>query len=138
MIELTEEMRAAFDTALTDGVPAIVATAGEAGMPDLAYKGSLMVWDNDRLAFWERVHGTTLQNMVENPHACVLYRNPSTRLAWKFFGAVTLEPTGELRDAVMAKTNEIELSRDPERKGIAVLIRVDKVMAAGRVLMERE
>lgn len=137
MIELTDEMRAAFATAIADGAPAVVATASKAGVPDVAYKGSLMVWDGERLAFWERAHGTTLRNMQENPHVTVLYRNPLTRLSWKFFGTAELFATGELRDAVMARTIDLELQRDPERKGIAVIIRVDRVVQAGQVIMER-
>jgi predicted pyridoxine 5'-phosphate oxidase superfamily flavin-nucleotide-binding protein len=138
MIELTDEMRAAFETAIADGAPALVATASKDGVPDVAYKGSVMVWDSERLAFWERAHGMTRRNMEENPHVTVLYRNPQTRLSWKFFGTAELVPSGELRDAVMARTIDLELQRDPERRGIAVLIRVDRVVQAGQVIMERE
>lgn len=138
MIELTDEMRAALESALTDGMPVIVATSGASGMPDVAFKGSAMVFDKDHLAFWERALGTTLRNMQENPQACLLYRNPTTRQAWKFFGAVELFPEGELREQIMARTNDIELSRDPEKKGVAVRIRVDRVLQAGQVIQERE
>lgn len=138
MIGLTDEMRDAFEAALLGGVPAIVATAGASGMPDIAFKGSLMVWDAEHLAFWERAHGTTLRNMQENPQACVLYRNPQTRTSWKFFGTVELLTEGELRAGIMARTNELELQRDPERKGVAALIRVDRVIQAGQVIMERD
>lgn len=137
MIALTDEMREALDDALTAGAPAIVATAGGSGMPDVAYKGSVMVWDADHLAFWERAHGTTLRNMEENGQACVLYRNPKTRQNWKFFGTVELLREGELRDGIMARTNELELQRDPDRKGVAALIRVDRVISGGQVIMER-
>jgi hypothetical protein len=136
-IELTDEMRAALASALTDAAPVIVASSGASGMPDIAFKGSAMVWDSEHLAFWERSRGQTLRNMQENPQLCLLYRNPATRTAWKFFGAATLHEDGETREQVMAKTNEIELSRDPERKGVAVVIRVDRVLQAGQVLMER-
>ncbi len=90
MIELTDEMKAAFATSLTDGAPVLVATAGKSGMPDMAYKGSFMVFDKDHVAFWERAHGTTLKNMTENPQVCVFYRNAATRLAWKMFGVAEL------------------------------------------------
>jgi hypothetical protein len=136
-IKLTEEMKNAFASALADGAPVIVATSGASGLPDVAYKGSAMVWDEDHLAFWERARGTTLRNMEENPQVCVLYRNPATRTAWKFFGAVELHPEGELRQQIMDHTIQLELDRDPERKGVAVLIRVDRVIQLGQVIMER-
>lgn len=136
-IALTEEMREAFETAITDGAPALVATASADGVPDMAYKGSVMVWDADHLAFWERAHGMTLRSMKENPNVCVLYRNPATRKAWKMWGVAELLAEGKLREEIMAKTVQIELDRDPERTGIAVLIRIDKVTQAGQVIMER-
>lgn len=138
MIELTQEMREALDSALADGLPVIVATSGAAGLPDLAYKGSALVWDTDHLAFWERAHGTTLRNLQENPQACLLYRNPAKRLAWKFFGTVELLTSGELREGIMERSPKAELDRDPDRKGVAVLIRIDRVLQGGQPLMERE
>lgn len=138
MIALTDEMKQALDAALSDGAPALVATAAASGEPDIAFKGSAMVWDAEHLAFWERSHGQTLANLRENPHVCLLYRNPATRLAWKFFGVAELLPGGDLRDQIMAKTNQIELDRDPERTGVAVLIRVDRVTRGREVLMQRD
>jgi hypothetical protein len=136
-VKLTEEMRTAFASSLADRAPVMVATSGGSGMPDIAFKGSAMVWDDDHLAFWERAHGTTLRNMQENPQVCLMYRNAETRTAWKFFGAAHLHPEGELRQEVMDRTIPIELDRDPDRKGVAVVIRVDKVIQLGQVIMER-
>lgn len=137
-IALTDQMREELATALDNKVPGLVGSASSDGMPDIAYKGSLMVWDGEHLAYWERVHGQTQRNLESNPGVCVLYRNPEAKLFWKFFGEAKVLPEGELRDAIMAKTNPIELDRDPERKGAAVLIRIDRVLQAGQVLMQRE
>lgn len=137
-IALTDQMRDELAAALDNKVPALVGSASPDGMPDIAYKGSVMVWDSEHLAFWERAHGQTRRNLEANPGVCVLYRNPESRLAWKFFGQAQVLPEGEVRDAIMAKTVQLELDRDPERKGAAVLIRVDRVMQAGQLLMERD
>ena len=136
-VKLTDEMREALANALTDRAPVTVATAGASGMPDIAYKGSAMVWDDDHLAFWERAHGTTLRNMQENPQICLLYRNPEKRQTWKFFGVCELHAEGSLRQEIMDRTIELELDRDPERKGVAVLIRIDRVLQLGQLVMER-
>lgn len=138
MIELTEEMKAAFETAIADGAPVIVASAGKSGMPDIAYKGSAMVFDKEHIAFWERALGTTFANLKENPGCCLLYRNPATRTAWKFFGEAEVLLEGDLRQQVMDRTIALELDRDPERKGAAIMVRIDRVVQAGKVLMERE
>lgn len=137
-IELTQEMREALDSAVKDGAPVVVASASASGMPDLAFKGSAMVWDTEHIAFWERSRGQTMRNLEENGQACLMYRNPATRLAWKFFGVARVLQDGELRTAIMDRTVQFELERDPERKGAAVLIRIDRVLQAGQVLMERD
>jgi predicted pyridoxine 5'-phosphate oxidase superfamily flavin-nucleotide-binding protein len=136
-VKLTNDMRTAFDNAIADRAPVMVATSGAGGMPDIAFKGSAMIWDDDHIAFWERALGTTLRNMEENPQVCLMYRNAETRTAWKFFGVATLHPEGETRQQVMDRTIQLELDRDPERKGVAVVIRIDKVIQLGQVIMER-
>ncbi|MBE0608779.1 MAG: pyridoxamine 5'-phosphate oxidase family protein [Dehalococcoidia bacterium] len=137
MIALTDEMKAAFETALADAAPVLVASAGKDGLPDIAFKGSAMIFDADHVAFWERALGTTFRNFQENPGACVLYRNAKTRTAWKMFGRATVLTEGEVRQQVMDRTIQFELDRDPERKGAAVMIRIDRVLQAGQVIMER-
>lgn len=131
-------MTTTIGTALADGAPALVASASKAGMPDMAFKGSVMVFDGEHLAFWERALATTLRNLEENPQVCVLYRNAQTRMAWKFFGVAQLHSDGAIREQIMSKTVEFELSRDPERKGVGVLIRVDRVLQMGQEIMRRE
>lgn len=137
MIELTEEMKTAINSSFTNGLALLVGTASKAGMPDMAYKGSTMAFDGDHLAFWERSHGQTLRNLDENPQVCLIYRNPQTRLAFKFFGVAQLLKEGPVRQQIMDRTVEFELSRDPERTGVAVLIRVDRILQAGQVVQER-
>ena len=136
-VQLTRQMAEALKGALLAGRPALVATSGASGMPDLAYKGSIMVLDSDHLAFWERAHGTTLQNLKENAQASLLYWHPQQRLMWKFFGTAELLSSGARRMEVLAQSPQLELDRDPERKGVAVIIRVDKVVQLGQVIMER-
>jgi len=131
-------MSEAFANALGDGAPPLVGTASSAGEPDIAYKGSVMVWDEEHLAFWERALGTTLRNMEENQHVVVLYRNAATRRSWKFFGRARLLRDGDLRLRIMDRTVRAELDRDPERRGVAVLIAVDRVVERGEVVMTRE
>ena len=137
MIDLTG-MAEAVNSALAEGNTCLVGTASAAGMPDIAFKGSVMVFDADHLAFWERSKGQTLQNLQENPQTCVLYRSPQRGVAWRFYGVAELYWEGEAREQIMARTVEAELNRDPERQGVAVLIRVDRVMAGRQVLQERE
>jgi predicted pyridoxine 5'-phosphate oxidase superfamily flavin-nucleotide-binding protein len=131
MIDLSEYAEPV-GVALAEGSPCLIATANARGEPSLGYKGSFVVFDREHLAFWERSLGETLANLRENPRAAVLYRNRDRNLHVRFHGEAMLHESGEIREQIMARTPEAELNRDPERKGIGVLIRVDTVSAPGR------
>ena len=137
-VKLTEEMAQALSTALSDRVSCVLATATADGRPDVGYKGSMMVYDDEHLAYWERTRGQHLTNVQENPHVAVLYNNGATRQSWRFFGQATVHREDEVWHRVMDRCVPAELNRDPERLGYAVLIRVDKVIARGQTLMSRE
>jgi predicted pyridoxine 5'-phosphate oxidase superfamily flavin-nucleotide-binding protein len=137
MIQLTQQMRDLIDPALAKGNPCLVATASKDGIPNIGYKGSVMVFDDESLAYWERTRQGTLQNVEENPNVMILFRDPAARAAWRFVGKATIYKEGPLRDQVMVRTVPAELDRDPERKGYAVIVKVDKVLPnAGQTPMQ--
>lgn len=138
MIELNETIAAAINNAAANASPVLVASASAEGMPDIAYKGSVMVFDKDHLAWWERSLGTTLTNVRQNGHACLYYLNRAERQSFKFFGVAEVIDSGPVRDEVMSRTIQAELDRDPERKGVAVMVRVDRVIEPGKEPMVRE
>ncbi|MFQ5879252.1 MAG: pyridoxamine 5'-phosphate oxidase family protein [Dehalococcoidia bacterium] len=140
MIQLTDEMRQAINNALADGYPCLVATAAADGRPDITFKGSTMVLDEESLAWWERSKGTALSNVEANPHVAIVYRNPTQRLGWRFYGLAAIHRQGPLREEVLAQVIPPELERDPQRQGYAVVVRVDRVasIAAATVLQERD
>lgn len=138
MIALTDQMRELVDNALANGCPCILATVSGAGEPDIGYKGSMMIFDNESLAYWERTRRQHFKNLSENQNVVVLFRDPKSRVNWRFHGVATIHKDGSLRDQVMAKVVKDELDKDKERKGSAVIIRVDKVTTlAGETLQTR-
>ena len=137
MIEFSDEIVSALNNSFADRMIVTIATAGANGMPDIAFKGSTMAWDKEHIAFWERSLGTTYRNLKENPQCCLLYRNPETRQAWKFFGVAEVHTEGDLREKVMGRVVEAELKQDPEHKGAAVVIRIDRITRGSQVLQER-
>ncbi len=137
MIAFTEEMTTALNNSFSDRKIVQVGSASPSGTPDIAYKGSAMAWDGEHIAFWERALGTTYSNLKANPQCVLLYTNFEERKFWKFTGMAEVLDSGEVRDAVMARTVQAELDRDPERKGAAVVVRIDKVTMGPTVLQER-
>jgi uncharacterized protein len=138
MISISDQMKDLVDNALANGSPCILATVSADGEPDIGYKGSMMVFDNDSLAYWERTKRVHMKNVKENPRVVVLFRDAKTKAAWRFHGTATLHESGSVRDQVMARTVKDELDKDPERKGAAVVIRLDKITnMGGQVLSSR-
>jgi predicted pyridoxine 5'-phosphate oxidase superfamily flavin-nucleotide-binding protein len=137
-IGLTDEMMEAINNALNDRAPCLVATASADGMPDVSYRGSVLSFDREHLAFWERVKGMTLENLEANPAICIFYRNPQTRAQWRFYGIATVLKDGPVREAIMERVHPFEIGQDPERTGYAVLIRVDLVRERSETIMQRE
>jgi general stress protein 26 len=138
MISISDQMKELVDNALANGSPCIIATVSADGEPDIGYKGSMMVFDKDSLAYWERTKRVHMKNVKENPKVIVLFRDAKTKAAWRFHGTATLHESGAVRDQVMARTVKDELDKDPERKGAAVVIQLDKITnMGGQVLSSR-
>ena len=133
MIKIPDDMKAFIDNALADRIPCMLATASAKGYPRTSPKGSMIVYDDETLAYWERSQLGALNNIRENPHVAVYYRNPDEKdrlprgACLRFYGEATVFETGPIREAVMARTVPAELERDPELIGFAVLIRVDLI-----------
>jgi len=138
MIALTDQMREMVNNALANNCPCVLATATASCEPDIGFKGSTMIFDNESLAYWERTRRQHLKNLTENPRVVVLFRDPQTKINWRFHGVATIHPDGPIREQVMARVVRAELEKDPERKGLAVIIRVNKVTnLVGEVLQTR-
>jgi len=139
MIELTDEMKGLLYSALADGFTPVVGTASKDGWPQISPKGSVMVYDRETLAYWERAKRSAMENLEENPRVVVYYNNQATRTRWRFYGIATIHESGPIRDDVMGKTIQAELDRDPERQGVAVLVKVDRVgELSGNILQQRD
>ncbi len=125
-IDLTE-FAEAIEAARTDGTPCIVATQGADGVPDIGLKGSMVVFDSEHLAYWERVRGQHYENLRSGSGIAVMYFNRDRGKLLRAFGHGVLHEDGPIREQIMARTPQAELDMDPERKGAGVLIRVDRL-----------
>ena len=138
MIDMTGEIQELVDRAHADGWDCIVGTVDKDGQPQLSLKGSVMIYDSETLAYWERAKRTALANVADNSKVTVLYNNMTDRTRWRFYGTAEVHESGPIREEVMSRTVEAELERDPDRLGVAVLIKINKVAElSGNVLQER-
>jgi hypothetical protein len=121
------------DNARTDGDrgqgTGVVATSND-GQPDVALKGSLMVWDAEHLAWWERGRAETEAGVRANPRVAVMVRNVTRdRRTLRFYGEARVVDDPALHERIWERVIQAEKDTDPEKNGIAVLVRVDRVRA---------
>ena len=137
-IDLTEYADA-INQALAEGTFCVMATQGTDGIPNIGFKGSVLVFDQDHLAYWERTRGQHFANLRVNPGVAVLYFSRERCKYLRMYGRAELHEDGPVREQIMARVPEPELERDPERQGVGVLIRVDRLVEAfGGVSQQRD
>jgi len=133
MIKIAPPLAGLIDSALADGTPCLVGTVSKDGRPNISVKGSVLVLDDKTLAYWERAYRNAHKNVGDNPRVVVWYRNAAKAdqlprgAAVRFHGTATIHASGPLRDKVWNRTVPIEQERDPDRKGAAVVIALDKI-----------
>ena len=139
MIKIDDEMRGLINNGLADGFPCVVGTASHDGQPQISFKGSVLVYDQESLAYWERSKRSALENVGENSKVVILYRNTDKRIVWRFYGTATVHEGDAVREDVMSRTVQAELDRDPDRQGVAVVVRLNKIAElSGNVLQTRD
>jgi predicted pyridoxine 5'-phosphate oxidase superfamily flavin-nucleotide-binding protein len=146
MIQMTELMARLIAAAPDDGVPCLVGTSSKDGYPQISPKGSVAVLDPETLCFWERSFRSSYDAIEANPHIVVYYRNQKSSIempyrgsALRFHGDARVVTEGPERDRAWELCNKDEQARDPEKKGAAILIRVDKIEEiSGNVVMQRD
>lgn len=138
MIKITDDMKDRISKAFYEKKTCLWATSSKKGVPDLSFRGSTFVYDDEHLAFWDRSRGQSTINIEENPQVCMFYFEPG-KGGWRFYGNATIFKDGEMRQKIMERTIKDELDKDPERKGYGVLIKVDKIRrhSGDEVIQER-
>ncbi len=105
----------------------VVASVDAEGRPRLTFRGSLQAFSDDQVGFWARnAEGGTMENIAANPHVAMMMRNPDTRVVLQLMGRAR-RVEGAERDRVYANAPEIEQRGDPDKKGAAVLVDLDRV-----------
>ena len=125
-----------------DGYPCLLATVGPEG-PNITPKGSMIVFDDEHLAYWERSKRAVLDNLGLEKRVCVMYANFKAQRDGildsgflRFFGTAELHESGPIREAIFAKLLPREQTHVGAEAGIGVLIRIEKAIdVRGKPLM---
>jgi hypothetical protein len=127
---ISEKIRSLIDNAWVDGYPCLLATAGPSG-PNISPKGSMLVFDDENLAYWERSKKQALENLGHDRRVVVIYANFKAQRDGvlesgflRFFGTAELYESGPMREAIFRRLAKREQEHEGADKGIGVLIRI--------------
>lgn len=112
----------------------LVGTALPDGYAQITPRGSTMVYDDEHLALWERGKGSTTGHLHDGSKVTVYFRKPQLRADGvlpaggiaRFYGVATIHKSGAAYEEVWRRLVQPEKDRDPDKKGFAVLIKIER------------
>jgi hypothetical protein len=133
-LELDGDMRDAIGTAFESRNVVTVAYNGDDGWPHVSRRGSTQVFGPQQLAIWVRKRDDGLAKAVETrPQVTLFYLDLVERgVVYTFYGRGWVSTDPAVNDQVWAATPEREQAQDPERKGVALVVDLDRIVAQSR------
>lgn len=129
---ISQKLRDLIRTAWEDGAPCLVATYGPNG-PNISPKGSMVVFDDNHLAYWERSKKQALENLGHEKRICVMYANFAAQRAGKlesgflrFYGTAALHESGPIHKAIFDLLLPREQTHVGADTGIGVLVKIER------------
>jgi hypothetical protein len=129
---ISQKLRDLIKSAWDDGYPCLVATQGPDG-PNISPKGSMIVFDDDHLAYWERSKRQALANVGRDKRVCVMYANFKAQRDGvlesgflRFYGTVELHESGPTREAIFKLLLPREQTHVGADTGIGVLVKIER------------
>jgi hypothetical protein len=127
----SELIRTCINNAWDEGYPCLLGTVGADG-PNISPKGSMFLFDDGHLAYWERSKRKALENLRLDNRVIVFYSNMKAQRDGlldsgflRFYGVAELHESGPVHDAIFARLNEREATHDGADTGIGVLITIN-------------
>jgi hypothetical protein len=104
------------------------------GFAQITPRGGIMVYDDQHLASWERGKGSSAAELVDGTKLTVYFRKPPLRADGtlpkggiaRFYGAARICKSGPEYEEVWRRLVRPEKDRDPDKKGYAVLIKIER------------
>jgi len=133
MAQIKGEYIEPINNALADGTPCLVGTVSADNRPQISPKGSVVVYDAENIAYWERSQRGAASNIEANPHVVIFYRNLAhseslpQSAALRLYGTASVVEDDAVENAVYDMIPEREQKADSDRKGHAVMVHVDRV-----------
>lgn len=109
------------------------------GYSQITPRGGTMVYDDEHIGLWERGRGSSAAAMQDGSKLTIYFRKPSLREEGvlplggiaRFYGTATIYRSGPVYEEVWRRLVQPEKDRDPEKKGYAVLIKIERAEDLG-------
>jgi len=133
MAKFPASLREHFNGAFPANV-VLVGSVQPNGFAQVTPRGSAMVYDDEHLALWERGRGSTNAALKDGTKLTFFFRKPQLREngmlpkggVARFYGTAQLHKSGPIYDEVWRRLIQPEKERDPQKKGFAVLIKLER------------
>jgi hypothetical protein len=129
---IPKKVQGLIKTAFSDGSFCLIGSVLPNGFAQVTPRGSTWPFDDDHIMLWERGRGSTHNHMKDGEKLTVFYMNLGKRdvlpiggLA-RLYGTAQVYKSGPIYDKVWELTIEPEKKGDPEKKGYAVLIKIER------------
>lgn len=110
-----------------------IATVLPNGFAQVTLRGSVVVYDDEHFGLWERGRGSTNEHLADGTKVTLFFRKMALRESLlpkgavaRFYGIAEVHKSGPVYDKVWDQMIQIERDRDPDKKGYAILIKVDR------------
>jgi len=131
VITLSDDLKHRFVNALNDGVAIVVGYVDRDGDPHVSPYGSIHAAGDDQLGLWVRnPQGDLIHGIARNANVAVFYAQLSSRTFVRMRGRAHVVTSDAERAKVFEGMHPFEQRGDPERKGVAIVIDLDR--AEGR------
>ena len=133
LAKIPQALHEHIDTAYPANV-CLIGTVLPNGFAQITPRGSVMVYDDEHIALWERGRGTTAGSLVDGTPVTLFMRKTALRDAGvlpkggilRLYGRAKVHKSGPVYDEVWKRLIEPEKKNDPDKKGYAVLVAVER------------
>ncbi len=127
-VHIDDEMAARIGGAFDDKKPLVVAYVDADGQAHLSFRGSTQGFSDTQLAIWVReAGGGLLKALPNNPRLSLMYRDTATKLSYLIYGRASVVTDPAVSQSIYDNSPQGERDRDPEQKGVAIVIDVDAI-----------
>jgi hypothetical protein len=133
MAKIPTSLREHIDTAFPANV-ILVGSVLPNGFAQITPRGSAQVFDDEHISLWERGRGSTNAAIADGSKLTFFFRKPQLRESSalpnggvaRFYGTASVHKSGPVYDQVWRQLIQPEKDRDPEKKGFAVLVKIER------------